>query len=352
MKNENPFFSIIMPVYNAEKYVEQSIKSVLNQTFTNYELIIIDDCSKDGSYSICKEFKSNCVLVNLKENKGISYVRNFGLKKAKGKYITFLDSDDYIEKDTLEKLYEEVKLHNSDFLIYGFIEDIYDNRERLVKNNKVSPNLKCFIKGDELKNYIISLQKSSLFRYVWNKAYRKSIIENNKLTFLNYSIGEDADFNIQFVDYANSCSILNNTFLHYRRRRTGSLMGKYYHDYWEINYKIILSKYYLFEKWNKLDTALDSLLAEYLKFIFLTLQMSFRKESNLSNVDRSNFLKERQQDFLFSELKNFNDYNQKIFILFKNLLIYKMWNLCILIGYMICLIKKNYILWMRIKGND
>ena len=146
MKNENPFFSIIMPVYNAEKYVEQSIKSVLNQTFTNYELIIIDDCSKDGSYSICKEFKSNCVLVNLKENKGISYVRNFGLKKAKGKYITFLDSDDYIEKDTLEKLNEEVKLHNSDFLIYGFIEDIYDNRERLVKNNKVSPNLKCFIK--------------------------------------------------------------------------------------------------------------------------------------------------------------------------------------------------------------
>lgn len=80
--------------------------------------------------------------------------------------------------------------------------------------------------------------------------------------------------------------------------------------------------------------------------------MSFRKESNLSNVDRRNFLKERQQDFLFTKLKNFNDYNPKIFMLLKQLLIYNMWNLCIFVGYMIYLIKQNYILWMRIKGND
>ncbi len=352
MNNQTPFFSIIMPVYNAEKYIEQSINSVLNQTFTNFELIIIDDCSKDSSYVICEKFKSDCILIKQKENKGISYVRNLGLKKARGKYITFLDSDDYIEKNTLEKLYEEIKLHNSDFVMYGFIEDIYDNRERLVKNNKVSPNLKNFIKGDELKNYIIGLQKSSLFRYVWNKAYRKSIMEDFNIVFPNYSIGEDVAFNIQFASYATNCSVLSDTFLHYRRRGTGSLMGRYYPNYWNINYKIILSKYYLFKKWNKLDVSLNSLLAEYIKFIFLTIQMSFRKESNLSNVDRRNFLKERQQDFLFTKLKNFNDYNPKIFMLLKQLLIYNMWNLCIFVGYMIYLIKQNYILWMRIKGND
>ena len=103
--NAIPFLSIIMPVYNAEKYLEDSITSILDQTMQDFELILINDCSTDNSRRLCEKYvqqDSRVVMIHLEKNGGAGNARNIGIQKAKGKYITFMDSDDVIERNLYE----------------------------------------------------------------------------------------------------------------------------------------------------------------------------------------------------------------------------------------------------------
>ena len=117
----NPEFSIIVPLYNQEKYIEECIQSVINQTFNNFELIIINDGSTDKSESICTRYlnKDSRIKFIHKENEGVSIARNLGMKYSTGKYLFFLDSDDTIETQFLEKLHNKFVKTQSDFLIVG-----------------------------------------------------------------------------------------------------------------------------------------------------------------------------------------------------------------------------------------
>lgn len=109
--------SVIIPVYNVEEYLKECLDSVINQTLKEIEIICIDDCSTDSSYSILEEYAkkdSRIVLIKNKENMGVGYNRNIGIKEAKGEYIGFIDSDDYISEDYYENLYNTAKKYNSD----------------------------------------------------------------------------------------------------------------------------------------------------------------------------------------------------------------------------------------------
>ena len=112
----NPMISVIVPVYNAEKYLKECIRSILNQTIQNLELILVNDGSTDGSGYICDEYinKDNRIKVIHKENGGVSSARNMGISEATGEYFTFVDSDDYLEPNALEILYNDIIIYNAD----------------------------------------------------------------------------------------------------------------------------------------------------------------------------------------------------------------------------------------------
>ena len=178
--------TIIVPVYNAEKYLEKCIKSLINQTYNNLEIILIDDGSLDKSWNICNNFakKDTRIKVYHKENGGVSSARNWGLSNSSGKYILFVDSDDWLEDNMIEILYREIEEQKVDVSICNF----FCNDE---KSQKINDKTNNKIISDDRKEKIKYLFEESLFGgYLWNKLIRKSIIgdivfdENVKIFFI------------------------------------------------------------------------------------------------------------------------------------------------------------------------
>lgn len=132
--------SIVIPVYNVEKYLRTCLDSVVNQTFKDIEIVIVNDGSKDGSLDILKEYESRypkLITVYSTENRGVSHARNYGIARSHGEYLLFVDSDDYIEPDMCEKLYEKASKDNNDIVICKYY-DIYQNETTgLITRKKV-----------------------------------------------------------------------------------------------------------------------------------------------------------------------------------------------------------------------
>ena len=132
-----PEISIIVPVYNVEKYLPRCVDSILNQTFTNFELILVNDGSTDRSGIICDQYKKrdNRIKVIHKTNEGVSKARNIGISEAKGRYIEFIDSDDWIERSLLEDTLKQIRIDNSDIIFFGLLYE--DEDDNLIKEKNM-----------------------------------------------------------------------------------------------------------------------------------------------------------------------------------------------------------------------
>ena len=202
--------SIIIPVYNVEKYLAKCIDSILSQTFTDWELILIDDGSVDQSGKICDEYacKDNRIKVTHKKNEGVSKARNTGITLAKGEYICFIDSDDWIDVNYLQNF--KIQEQQCDFYFSGALYDTYDkvySYKKYVKKYCKNRNeiRDQFFKQDLLSN-----------GYPWGKLYKTQIIKDNKLRFNeNLTINEDHIFVFQYFSYINTLYITNTAGYHY-----------------------------------------------------------------------------------------------------------------------------------------
>ena len=170
--------SVIIPVYGVEKYIRKCLESVVNQTYKNLEIIVVNDGTKDNSMEIVKEYLEDkrIVIIN-KENGGISSARNAGLKIATGDYISFVDSDDWLELDLYKKLM--IDLNDEDIIIFNY--KVIDN-----KNLKVLKEKKFFNYNRSLKTkrnmggeYLFDIEP-----YVWNKLFKRKFIEDYKYKFI------------------------------------------------------------------------------------------------------------------------------------------------------------------------
>ncbi len=228
---ETPLISIIVPVYNVEKYLEQTITSVINQENPDWELILVDDGSTDKSGEICDLYaaKDDRIKVFHIENQGVSNARNLGIKNAVGEYIQFLDSDDLLEPDTLNYITEN---HNVDLFIYGF---------------KIFP--KTFIGNTEHKKLISSLEKHpekfieldnrNLINSPCNKFYRRKIINDNHILFdVHFSFGEDLLFNLEYLKYCNEILILPYVLYNYRIEDEHGLHARFHKNIFSVSRRI------------------------------------------------------------------------------------------------------------------
>ena len=214
-------FSIIIPVYNVEKYIERCLLSILKQDYSDYEIIVVDDGSKDRSGAICDKFAQkyeNITVIHI-PNSGVSNARNTALAKARGEYVWFIDSDDYIETNALEIIESHIeKYDNMDLLIFDAIVVNEEGREL----GRITCNLPCgqSMKFETHKNFVFA--NTSL----WNRIYRTEIIRNNQLLFEhNITIAEDLLFNYKYLLECQNVYYEKDALYYYLQRKNSAMSG-------------------------------------------------------------------------------------------------------------------------------
>ena len=217
-------FSIIVPVYKVEKYLEHTINSILQQSFKDFEIILIDDYSPDRSGDICDLFAltdERIKVVHNTQNLGVSETRNKFLSLAKGNWIWFVDSDDWISENALEMLSKQVS-DEFDVVLFGFQYIIEKKNNSFRKGSQNIPSISIVQTEKDLVNCVMNQDAKHAFAPIWNKIYRRNFLCDNNLKFKNTSL-EDVFFNLNVFLYTNRIKIVDNCFYFYRRRLFGSL---------------------------------------------------------------------------------------------------------------------------------
>lgn len=223
--------SIIIPVYNVEKYLKQCLDSVINQTLMDIEVICIDDCSTDGSLEILREYAlrdERIIVLCQKNNQGQGVARNQGIEKAKGEYIMFLDPDDWYDLRACERAYKQIKQNNNDVVMFGFSEYIekkedYQNGSWRLEPFKDYYNISN-INLKTLKNYIKSV-------YSVTQIYSRHFLNANNIRFSNCRFVEDAPFYIKSIVLAKDISIITDPLYFYRIHTKSSSAN--FHKNWK-----------------------------------------------------------------------------------------------------------------------
>lgn len=230
MELENKLISVIVPIYNAMPYLKDSVKSICNQSYRNIEIILVDDGSTDGSGIYCDDISEKDARVKVihEENAGIVSARQIGICHSTGKYLTFVDADDEIELDQIERLHEEIVRNEPDIILFGLVEENYETvtkkgncfnsgfYDRRQIEDRILPALICgsnFFSFNILPNLVCKC-----IRREWLNSCRYKI--NPKVIY-----GEDADISYQILPQAHSLSILDLYTYHYKIRR-GTMVSK------------------------------------------------------------------------------------------------------------------------------
>lgn len=286
--------SILMPVYNGEKYLEDTVSSILTQSYKEFELIIINDGSSDKTKIICDNLAKNDSRIKVihKDNTGVSNTRNVALDNAEGEYITFVDSDDLIHKDYLKELINEEIKNNSDLIVCGFIE------RKINKENEISDSKKIytsydFIEIGKMENTILDFANSGLLNPLWNKLYKKSIIFENNIRFKeDVKTGEDFIFNLQYISFVRNITFIDKYLYYYIRRNNDSITYQYIDDMYYKGVEIheILERF--LKKMNFYNEKNRYILyGNHLMGVFSAWLNLFHKDCKLSSKQKKDYIK-------------------------------------------------------------
>ncbi len=227
--NQQPKVSIIVPIYNGEASIERCVRAILDQKFSDFELILIDDGSTDRTEEVCEKLsKEDCRIKYIrKRNEGVSATRNLGLSVAKGEYIQFCDSDDYPLQGWTMNLLDLITKEGTDLAICKFRRN--DGMQSIQKNIKVT-----FYERTDAWN----LFRRILLTSPWNKMYKRAIIIENGLFFdQSKSNGEDLSFNLGYLTYCKGKIAVTSEELYYYDYNDNGLTGSYIRDFWNIKRK-------------------------------------------------------------------------------------------------------------------
>ena len=248
--------SIIVPIYNTSKYLSQCIDSILNQTYKNFEIILVNDASPDNSLSFCQSYQikdSRIVIIDKKTNEGVDKARFTGLEKAHGKYILFIDSDDWLDNpNILSIMHQKAEETNADYVEMG-MQRVMD-KHKWIKHKGFSP-ITGLIQTPELfdKYYISFFGINILSVNMAGKLYRKSTLDNAHLTPSGICMGEDLVFNLKLFPHLKSIYILDTIGYNYR---FGGMTTKYNkHLYPDLKYlytlkEKLIEQYQYYKAWD------------------------------------------------------------------------------------------------------
>lgn len=281
------FFSVIIPVYNSEQFLMNSLNSLINQNFKDFEAIMINDGSTDRSEEICRSYvikDARFILIN-QINSGVSKARNVGIDKSKGKYIVFLDSDDQYEQDYLKAFYEIINkypLYDNYWCGFNIIRNKKSIKNTVLNSEEVTINSK--------KN-IMALHSQWMDSTLWNKAFKSEIIKQFHISMKeDISLGEDMLFNYEYLDHCNSKIVIINKYLYkYMQFNSNSLDTKYREDLKDIYDYLdnIILAYLIKWKVNKNE------ITQYYNAVFYSqekiLKNTFSNESRLTLLEKYHY---------------------------------------------------------------
>ncbi len=239
-----PLVSIIVPMYNAEKTIERCISSVLNQTFSDFELVIINDGSRDNSEALCNSFRDKRIKLFSKQNGGVSSAKNLGIEKAEGSYLMFVDADDSLPQNAVEALVNEAG--DGTDLVIGSYEEI--NRGK--KKEYIRP-YKAYSAGEFISGYF---EHSNLMWGNWTILYRAEIIKSNRILFKeNVKYGEDHIFNLNYNRFIKGKVKVISAVVYTYYLTLGSASTKYYPNKAEMDIELLKAYTELFGGLDKLE---------------------------------------------------------------------------------------------------
>lgn len=217
---DNPLVSIIVPVYNVERYIHRAVESILNQSYRNIEIILVDDGSSDNCPQICDEYalKDKRIKVIHKKNGGLSDARNVGINIIKGEYITFVDSDDYIAANAIERFLQEMQAQNVDAICCGF--SIIDSNGEIYDCCRCEKNIQ-YTGTDTAKRLIQDLYP---YNFAWAKLYKKKLFDN--IRFPTGRLYEDAATIYKIISKANAVYFMTDCLYYYERGREGNITSE------------------------------------------------------------------------------------------------------------------------------
>ena len=220
-------YSVIIPVYNVEKYIHRCLKSILSQNYDDLEIIVVDNGSTDSSGSVCDTYAneySNISVYHI-ENHGVGSARNFGLSKARGEFIYFVDSDDYLVGNLFADFADKLVL-DLDLAVFSYYNSFEEDLTEKQRTEKSLP-----FKGNYEKDGFIKIFKelflSDMLYTVWNKIYRREFLLENNLSFEQYELGEDVRFNLDVYRNVNKIYLSQDSYYVYVIGRKGSAMSGY-----------------------------------------------------------------------------------------------------------------------------
>lgn len=263
MKN-NELISIIVPVYNVELYIRNCLNSLINQTYQNIEIIIIDDGSTDGSYKICCDFEKddNRIRLYKKSNGGLSSARNFGVEHAIGEYITFVDSDDELDLNYIDVLYNNILKTKADISL-GKMQKIYDNRIRKCKDNNIS----FYNSNYDILNY---LSKSGDY-YACGILFKKNLFDN--IRFPEGKFYEDIGTTYKIYSKANGLCCTNyDGYLYFIRNNSISMQHS--------EKKLLDGIGFLFEKYEYINKKYPNMKSNLLSTNLAIVNFAYRLVKN------------------------------------------------------------------------
>lgn len=259
-KNYFPKISVIMPVYNAEKYLHESIESILRQTFVDFELILINDGSKDNSLNLCIEYAKLDTRIKIvsKENGGVSSARNRGIKEARGRYMLFIDSDDQVIESFFEKSYKAAVDNHADISVFGIIMETYEDNQKVQEDKYTLMDSQNVYTPYTLLNDWDKKFPAICICAPFAKLYTAKIIKENGIYFdENMSRAEDTYFNLQLLQYAQIIYFSKECYYRYLRINANSLYGKFHKNIYEIHSKVFCKLRELMDCYNAHNDTIE-----------------------------------------------------------------------------------------------
>ncbi|WP_121610093.1 glycosyltransferase family 2 protein [Mesobacillus foraminis] len=290
----SPFVSIIVPVYNVEKHIRRCLNSLLNQTYSNFEVLLINDGSTDSSGQICDEYQAESEKFRVFhiKNGGVSNARNFGIENCKGEFIQFVDSDDYVNETYISGMVNQIIDKNVDLVISGIKQMLLKNENLTLIKEIVSIYDGNYNKA-ELKTIMGDLIESSYINYCYSKLISKKVLLENNIRFdKNLSLGEDTLFVLDVIKYSKNIYISSKVDYNYLIHSSDTLTYKLRPDKFHILNKLSSSILnFCVEEDYFTDDVKEILDKRYFEIIKFCLDENF-KPSNYYNLwDRLNNIK-------------------------------------------------------------
>lgn len=325
-----PLFSIILPTYGVESYIAQALTCLRNQTYSDFEVLVVDDASPDQSVAIAQRFADQderIRIIHHTDNQGLSAARNSGISFAKGRYITFFDPDDTYEPQLLEKVAESLDRQRAQIILFGHTEDTCNEAGEItqslaypvpISSSKEPPEESSvgssaipsatsatheYQSPEAFHPMVLTWEKNIHYGYAWNKFYDLAFIKEHRLKFKNNPLIEDLEFNVEAFSCAQTVNVVSEPLYHYAKREQGNLTNKFEPCYFELHQRriqLLVDQQKAWGLWN--DESRAVLGSLYARYIISALERNNDPRAHMLGSDKKAFVGTLYESKLFNEL--------------------------------------------------